>query len=222
MTVQLDTLPNGLRVVSDDMPHLETTSVGVWVDTGARNEAAEINGISHLLEHMAFKGTERRSARAIAEEVEAVGGEPQRLHLGRAYGVLRPRPQGRCPARRRYSRRHPSTLDLRGLGTRTRARGRHSGDRADPRHARRRDLRSFSDGRLSRSGLGPVDPGYGRARRGLRLGATSRLHGPALPRRAHGHLRGRRRGSSPARRAGGRVLRWTCREPRRVAGTCAL
>ena len=74
MTVQLDTLPNGLRVVSDDMPHLETTSVGVWVDTGARNEAAEINGISHLLEHMAFKGTERRSARAIAEEVEAVGG----------------------------------------------------------------------------------------------------------------------------------------------------
>ena len=66
MTVRLDTLPNGLRVVSDDMPHLETTSVGVWVDTGARNEAAEINGISHLLEHMAFKGTERRSARAIA------------------------------------------------------------------------------------------------------------------------------------------------------------
>jgi len=74
MTVRLDTLPNGLRVVSDDMPHLETTSIGIWVDTGARHEAVEINGISHLLEHMAFKGTERRSAQAIAEEIEAVGG----------------------------------------------------------------------------------------------------------------------------------------------------
>ena len=71
---QVTALPGGLRVVSDAMPGLETTSIGVWVDTGSRNEDLEINGVSHLLEHMAFKGTERRSARAIAEEVEAVGG----------------------------------------------------------------------------------------------------------------------------------------------------
>ena len=74
MTTEISTLPNGLRVVSENMPHLETASVGVWVDVGARYESAEINGVSHLLEHMAFKGTERRSALDIAEEIEAVGG----------------------------------------------------------------------------------------------------------------------------------------------------
>ena len=71
---RVQTLPGGLRVITDSMPRLETTSIGVWVDAGSRHESLEINGISHLLEHMAFKGTERRSARAIAEEVEAVGG----------------------------------------------------------------------------------------------------------------------------------------------------
>ena len=53
---------------------VETVSLGVWVDVGTRHEPAEINGVSHLLEHMAFKGTERRTARDIAEEIEAVGG----------------------------------------------------------------------------------------------------------------------------------------------------
>lgn len=72
--VTVSTLPNGLRVATDTMPHVETVSVGVWVDAGTRDETSEINGVSHLLEHMAFKGTERRSARAIAEEIEAVGG----------------------------------------------------------------------------------------------------------------------------------------------------
>ena len=56
------------------MPRLQTASLGVWVDVGARYEAAEVNGVAHLLEHMAFKGTARRSARAIAEEIEHVGG----------------------------------------------------------------------------------------------------------------------------------------------------
>lgn len=74
MTTQMTTLPNGLRVLSETMPHLETASVGVWVDVGARYESADINGVSHLLEHMAFKGTSRRSALDIAEEIEAVGG----------------------------------------------------------------------------------------------------------------------------------------------------
>ena len=74
MTTEISTLANGLRVVSEDMPQLETASIGVWVDVGARYESADINGVSHLLEHMAFKGTKRRSALAIAEEIEAVGG----------------------------------------------------------------------------------------------------------------------------------------------------
>lgn len=75
MTVRLTTLNNGLRVVTDTMPHLKTATVGVWVDAGARDENPVEHGIAHLLEHMAFKGTERRSARALAEEIEAVGGQ---------------------------------------------------------------------------------------------------------------------------------------------------
>ncbi|MBT6911949.1 MAG: insulinase family protein, partial [Rhodospirillaceae bacterium] len=74
MTVQMTTLSNGLRVISEGREGLQTTAVGVWVDAGARNERPGLNGISHLIEHMAFKGTERRSARDIAEEIEAVGG----------------------------------------------------------------------------------------------------------------------------------------------------
>ena len=74
MNARVTTLPNGLRIVTEAMPSVETASIGVWVDVGARDEAPEINGVSHMLEHMAFKGTERRSAQEIAEEIEAVGG----------------------------------------------------------------------------------------------------------------------------------------------------
>ena len=74
MNVRVSTLENGLRIVSHRMDTVETVSLGAWVNTGTRYESADINGVSHLLEHMAFKGTERRTARAIAEEIEAVGG----------------------------------------------------------------------------------------------------------------------------------------------------
>ena len=72
---EVTTLASGLRVVSHEMPHMETVSLGVWVGAGARHETAAENGISHVLEHMAFKGTARRTPRAIAEEIEQVGGE---------------------------------------------------------------------------------------------------------------------------------------------------
>jgi predicted Zn-dependent peptidase len=75
MSVEVSRLPSGLIVVTDTMPHLETTSLGVWIASGSRNEPPEEHGISHFLEHMAFKGTNRRSARQIAEEIEAVGGD---------------------------------------------------------------------------------------------------------------------------------------------------
>ncbi len=74
MTVRVSHLANGLTVASDTMDTVETVSLGAWVGVGTRHEPAEINGVAHLLEHMAFKGTERRSARDIAEEIEAVGG----------------------------------------------------------------------------------------------------------------------------------------------------
>jgi predicted Zn-dependent peptidase len=75
MSVEVTRLPTGLTVLTDAMPHLETASLGVWVGSGSRDEAPNEHGVSHLLEHMAFKGTTRRSARQIAEEIEAVGGD---------------------------------------------------------------------------------------------------------------------------------------------------
>jgi predicted Zn-dependent peptidase len=73
--VGLAALSNGLRVVTDRIDTVATVSLGLWVDVGTRHEPAAINGVAHFLEHMAFKGTRRRSALAIAEEIEAVGGQ---------------------------------------------------------------------------------------------------------------------------------------------------
>jgi len=74
LSVNLTTLPNGFRIVTEHMPGLQSAAVGVWVLAGARHETAAENGIAHFLEHMAFKGTERRSALQIAETIEDVGG----------------------------------------------------------------------------------------------------------------------------------------------------
>lgn len=75
MTTTVSTLANGLRVVTHAMPHVETSSLGIWIGVGSRHETESQQGISHLLEHMAFKGTKTRSALQIAEEIEQVGGE---------------------------------------------------------------------------------------------------------------------------------------------------
>jgi predicted Zn-dependent peptidase len=74
LTVQLHTLSNGFRIVTEHMPGLQSASIGLWVLAGGRHERVEQNGIAHFLEHMAFKGTKRRSALQIAEAIEDVGG----------------------------------------------------------------------------------------------------------------------------------------------------
>jgi len=74
LSVELHTLPNGFRIVTEHMPGLQSASIGVWVQAGGRHERAEQNGIAHFLEHMAFKGTARRSPLQIAEVLEDVGG----------------------------------------------------------------------------------------------------------------------------------------------------
>jgi predicted Zn-dependent peptidase len=74
MTVRVTRLDSGLTVATDTMDTVETVSLGAWVGVGTRHEPPAINGVAHLLEHMAFKGTERRSAYDIAQEIEAVGG----------------------------------------------------------------------------------------------------------------------------------------------------
>ena len=74
MTVQSATLSNGFRIVTEEMPGLESAAIGIWVTAGGRHERPEQNGIAHFLEHMAFKGTRTRSALQIAEAIEDVGG----------------------------------------------------------------------------------------------------------------------------------------------------
>jgi len=75
LSVKATKLDNGMTVLTDDMPHLESASIGIWVKAGSRSESLEEHGISHVLEHMAFKGTPSRSAREIAEAIENVGGD---------------------------------------------------------------------------------------------------------------------------------------------------
>lgn len=67
-------LDNGIRIVSEHLPHVRSVSLGIWINTGSRDESLEENGISHLIEHMLFKGTVRRSTRQIAKEIDSVGG----------------------------------------------------------------------------------------------------------------------------------------------------
>jgi predicted Zn-dependent peptidase len=101
--IEMTTLANGLRVISERMPHVRSVSVGVWVCTGSRRETAERNGISHFIEHMLFKGTTRRSAEDIARSVDSIGGNLDAFtgkelvcyntkvldeHLSRAFDVL--------------------------------------------------------------------------------------------------------------------------------------
>jgi predicted Zn-dependent peptidase len=74
LTSRLTTLPNGFRIVTEDMPGLKSASIGIWITAGGRHERAEQNGIAHFLEHMAFKGTATRSPLQIAEAIEDVGG----------------------------------------------------------------------------------------------------------------------------------------------------
>jgi len=75
MSVKLTKLPSGLTIVTDAMPHLETSALGVWTGVGGRDEQVNEHGVSHFLEHMAFKGTKTRSSRQIVEEIENVGGD---------------------------------------------------------------------------------------------------------------------------------------------------
>ena len=72
--IRTTTLPNGLLVLTERMPHLRSIAMGVWIDCGSRDEPLEVNGISHFIEHMVFKGTTTRSAQQFAREVDAIGG----------------------------------------------------------------------------------------------------------------------------------------------------
>ena len=67
-------LPNGLTIITEQMQHIRSASIGIWLQTGSRDEDAEWNGISHFIEHMVFKGTKNRSAEDIASSDDSIGG----------------------------------------------------------------------------------------------------------------------------------------------------
>ncbi|HLK18546.1 MAG TPA: pitrilysin family protein, partial [Bryobacteraceae bacterium] len=72
--IETTTLENGVRVITENMPHVRSVSMGVWIGTGSRAESPDENGISHFIEHMVFKGTTKRSAEDIARSVDSIGG----------------------------------------------------------------------------------------------------------------------------------------------------
>ena len=154
MSVEWSKLANGLTVVSHAMSEVETTSLGIWVGAGSRSEGLAEHGVAHFLEHMAFKGTARRSARDIAEEIEAVGGDLNAATSVDSTGYYA----------RVFSKDVPLALDILGdiilaprfdgveLAARTR---RHSsGDRRELGFAGRHRLRLHFRGGLPRSAGG--------------------------------------------------------------------
>ncbi|HLH09753.1 MAG TPA: pitrilysin family protein [Terriglobales bacterium] len=72
--IRRQVLPNGLTILTEEMSHIRSVSIGIWIKTGSRHESPELNGISHFVEHMLFKGTQSRSAEQIAREVDSIGG----------------------------------------------------------------------------------------------------------------------------------------------------
>src|SRR5205814_9931242 len=72
--IRREMLPNGLTVITEEMQHIRSVSIGIWVKTGSRDEDKQWNGISHFVEHIVFKGTQHRSAEEIARQVDSIGG----------------------------------------------------------------------------------------------------------------------------------------------------
>src|ERR1700746_2933862 len=72
--IRHEVLPNGLALITEEMDHIRSISIGIWIKTGSGDEEKEWNGISHFVEHMVFKGTKHRSAEEIARQVDSIGG----------------------------------------------------------------------------------------------------------------------------------------------------
>ena len=200
MSVEQSKLANGLTVVSHAMPEVETVSLGIWIGAGSRSEASGEHGIAHFLEHMAFKGTARRSAREIAEEIEAVGGDLNaatgvdstayyarvlRKDLPLALDILSDIILSPRFDRNELARERDVILQeiARGLGLARGHRLRPGAGRGLPRPARR-----------------PVDPRHGGKRQPLQARPSRHLSVGALSWSQHGARRRRRRRSCGADR----------------------
>ena len=155
-SVRVTTLDNGLRIATDSMPGVESAAIGVWAAVGTRSEPRPVNGVAHMLEHMAFKGTERRTARDIAEEIEAVGGHINAYtsRESTAYYARLLADDVPLAVDILADILQNSIFDAGRAGAR--ARRRAAGDRPGRGHARRHHLRPLPGDRLSRPADGPA------------------------------------------------------------------
>ena len=171
---------------------------------------------------MAFKGTRAARRRAIAEEIEEVGGHLNAYTGRESTAYYAKRPGGRRRARARYPGRHPAALDLRPRGAGARAAGGPAGDRPGRGHAGRHRLRPLPGDRLSRSGDGPAGAGPRRDRLAAGPRSAGRLPGHQLRRRPDGAGRRRAHRARLAGRAGGGPVRRPARARRGRAAAGAL
>ena len=180
------------------MPGLASAAIGVWVTAGGRHERPEQNGIAHFLEHMAFKGTARRSALQIAEEIEDVGGYINAYTSREMTAYYARVLAGRCAAGAGRDRRHRAEPGLRPQGDRGRAPCHPAGNRSGAGHARRHHLRLVAGGGLSRSAVRAHHPRAGGAGGGVRRGRSARLCRRALRAGPDDPVGGRRRSITTA------------------------
>ena len=200
-------LPNGLIVLTERMDHLHSVAMGIWIKSGSRCETPEINGISHFVEHMLFKGTRSRSAQRIAREMDSIGGNLDAFtsketicfnvksladHVPIALDVLTDMVLNPdlCPARHR-----------------ARARGDSGRDQDRRRQSRRAGARAVHAELLEGASAGQADPGHHGNRGAAGPAAALRLPRRPFSRREYGVLRGRKPGPRPVCRGrGGKVL----------------
>ena len=214
MSVDVTKLPSGLTVITDSMPHLETAALGVWAGVGGRDEKPNEHGISHLLEHMAFKGTTRRSSREIVEEIEAVGGDLNAGTSTETTAYYARVMKADVPLALDVLVRHSRQSLLRAGRTGARKERHRAGDRRGAGYARRRGVRASQRTVFPGSADGPLAAGHGKDPEGVRSRHAARLSVDALSRSGHGGG-GRRRGRS---QAGGRGGGAAVRQLRRHAG----
>jgi hypothetical protein len=177
---RLTTLPNGFRIVTEHMPGLASAASASGSMAGARHERPEENGIAHFLEHMAFKGTTRRTALQIAEEIEDVGGYINAYTSREMTAYYARVLQADVPLALDVIADIVLNPAFDAARDRGRARRHPAGDRPGAGHARRRDLRLAAGGELSRPGHRPPDPGRGRACRGHGAEATCAASSPGI------------------------------------------
>ena len=216
MSVDVTRLPSGLTVITDTMPHLETAALGVWAGVGGRDEKPNEHGISHLLEHMAFKGTTRRTLARNRRGDRGGRRRSQRRHVYRNHRLLCAGDEGRRAAGARRAVRHSRQSVLRAGRTGAR-KGRHrAGDRRGAGYARRRGVRAPQRAVFSGSADGTLPAGDGKNPEGFQPRYVARLSFDALSRPGHGGGGGRRGRSQAGGRGGGAaVLKLRRRDPRR-------